>query len=183
MQLLWTHSWWDIGFLFCFCKLIYNSTLEGPFLHFFKVGNMVAAKSSVKLNSPLFNDRYNFLKILVFHSRNTSMTKMVAGEELGQRQICLPACQENNFHPTTELTETYPSVAINTIDESTLFFNSHDFCVTLVKLIDYCEDRFIRIALERANYHGSPYGSIVCSKLNQVSNIVKMPANIILHNT
>ena len=111
------------------------------------------------------------------------MTKMVAGEEVGQRQICLPACQENNFHPTTELTltETYPSVAINTIDESTVFFNSHDFCVTLVKLIDYCEDRFINIALKRQNATatGHPYGRKVCSKLNQVSNIVKLS----LHQT
>ena len=102
------------------------------------------------------------------------MTKMVAGEEVGQRQICLPACQEDNFHPTTELTltEPYPSDATNTMDESTLFFNSYDFCVTLVKLIDYCEDRFINIALKKA-HHDGPYGQILCSKLNQVREAIK----------
>ena len=65
------------------------------------------------------------------------------------------------------------------MDETTHFHNNQDFCVLLVKLIEYCKDPYIKETLEIA-YHETYtlYGSMatteftMCSGLNQVGSMV-----------
>ena len=114
------------------------------------------------------------------------MTKMVSGKETGQRQKCLPACQENNFHPTTELSAAYPPPLTDIMDFTTHFNNNHNFCFLLIKLIDYCKDPYIKDTLENTyptsythyintgppSYTTSTTDYTMCSGLNQVDNMI-----------
>ena len=97
------------------------------------------------------------------------MTKMVSGKEPGQRQKCLPACQESNFNPTSEISAAYPPTAKED-DEKNQFYNNPDFCVLLVKLIDYCEDPYIKKTLDASGYEDmTDYSKNMCSRLNEVN--------------
>ena len=107
------------------------------------------------------------LRHSIIHSRNTSMTKMVSGKDIGQKQKCLPACQENNFYPTVELSAAYPPPATSMMDFSTWYYNNPDFCVLLVKLVDYCKDPYIKETLD-STYVSMSTSSGMCSRLNKV---------------